>query len=653
MKKTVNSIRVAVDNWLNEERFNKLLEILKKYPGEIGQVALFTQNYHTPMPLEVAKEYAEIMKVRMQKIREAGFSAGINVLCTIGHHNENLENCYCDDSYRMTNIKGDVCEGSYCMRDPRFWENYVKPVYRLFAKAEPEFIWIDDDVRCDHFPIGRGCFCDGCIAKFNEKYGYNYTRETLREEFNARNITLRKQWLKHNGGGAVELVEYIGKTVREVSPNIILGFMTCPRYFENYDFKTVAEALSENGKYQIMWRPGGGVYTDYCMQDFLNKLHDIGMQNANLPDYVISVQSEIENFPYQLIKKSPCFTAMEGLLYMTAGCTGTAFNILPSDTLEPIENCIPHLKAINDLSAEYKIFHEKLAGKKPAGISVFWKNDMQAYAYGEWVESYAGPCATEIFDFGLPECYRNDKGVCTVLDEFAVITLSDEELLEILSSGVYMDARALALINERGFGEYTGFSVGESIPVDAIEKYLPHSLNEGIAGNMRNCRQSFNFGPSFALYPSDKAAEPLCKLVDYSGKTLTECSMGLFENKLGGRVAIGGYFPFSMISAYSKALQLIRVFTYISKNKIPAYIDGYFRIKSTAFTDGEKMCVTLFNPSPDTVSEIPVNLLTDKGSITCYSGDKAEKLSVTNTAGDYQKFIIPKIGPYKIILIEI
>ncbi len=653
MKKAINSIRVGVDNWLYEERFNKLINILKEYPGEIGQVALLTQNYHTPMPIEQAAEYAGILKMRMKTIREAGLAAGINILCTIGHHNENLDNCYDDDTHRITNIKGEICRGSHCMRDTRYWENYVKPVYRLFAEAEPEFIWIDDDVRCDHMPVGRGCFCDACIKSFNEKYGYDYTRESLREKLNATDIMLRKQWLEHNGSAVAAILECIGKTVREVSPDIILGFMTCPRFFENYDFRAAADALSENGRYEIMWRPGGGVYTDYSMEDFFSKLRDIGMQNANLPEYVISVQSEIENFPYQLIKKSPFFTATEGLLYMTAGCTGTSFNILPGETREPIENCIPHLAAINNAAEEFKILNKKLEGMKPVGIGNAWKKDMQAYTYGEWTESYPDVCVTELFNFGLPECYSSDNSVCTVLNSFTASALSDSEILKVLSKGVYMDAQALSLINRRGFSEYTGFEAGESCPQDAIEKYLPVPFNGGISGGIRNCRQAFNFGPSFSLIPADKASIPLCKLVDYADKTLAECSMGLFENKLGGRVAVGGYYPFTWISDYNKALQLIKVFTYISRNTLPAYIDGYFRIKNTPFVKGDKICVTLFNPSPDTLFEIPVNILTVKNCAVSYNGNNKEILTASGNYENYRRFTVPSISPYKIVLIEL
>ena len=80
----------------------------------------------------------------------------------------------------------------------------------------------------------------------------------------------------------------------------------------------------------------------------------MGRQNAYLPDYVTVIQSEIENFPYQLLKKTPKSTALEAAMSMTVGCTGAAFNILPSETGESLDTIVPHLRAINRLTAFYK-----------------------------------------------------------------------------------------------------------------------------------------------------------------------------------------------------------------------------------------------------------------------------------------------------------
>ena len=50
--KHLHSVRVAIENWEREERFEHLLRILEQYPCGITQVDLFTACTHTPMQLD-------------------------------------------------------------------------------------------------------------------------------------------------------------------------------------------------------------------------------------------------------------------------------------------------------------------------------------------------------------------------------------------------------------------------------------------------------------------------------------------------------------------------------------------------------------------------------------------------------------------------
>ena len=76
----------------------------------------------------------------------------------------------------MTDIEGSVCRGTFCPNDPRF-QQYVRELYRLAAAANPDYIWVDDDVRlAGHMPVGLTCFCDHCLAIFEKESGTKYTR---------------------------------------------------------------------------------------------------------------------------------------------------------------------------------------------------------------------------------------------------------------------------------------------------------------------------------------------------------------------------------------------------------------------------------------------------------------------------------------------
>lgn len=661
-EKHLHMIRVAIENWESEERFEHLLRLLEQYPCGITQVALFTACTHSPMQLEELSRRVKILQARLERLQRTGLSGGINHLPTIGHHCEDLDVGLGNRYTYMTNIEGEVCLGCYCMRDPDFLEEYVAPSYAMLAEAKPEFIWIDDDIRYYHMPVGNGCFCDRCIEAFNQRVGGNYTRETLRQALNRQDVALRKAWLDHNSEAITNLFRVIEKAVRGIDPSIKLGFMTGERYNEGYQFKEYADALSDGGKYEVFWRPGGGVYTDYSYEETLEKQQQMGRQNAYLPDYVTVIQSEIENFPYQLLKKTPKSTALEAAMSMTVGCTGAAFNILPSETGESLDTIVPHLRAINRLTAFYKKTQDLLAGLTPEGIHTGWHIDSQAAVpEGEFSDLYGGMYGSynrELFYFGLPECYRWDKARAVTLTGTAAAVLDDRQIAQMLSGGVYMDAPALEYLRKRGFADQLGFCVDREIPVDAREVYTEHALNEGFVGGLRNCRQAFYFGDSFVFTPQAEACQSICALVDYHGRRWGDCSCGIYENDLGGRVCAAGYYPHSWICDYQKTIQLKRLFVWLSRGTLPSFVESYHRVRNITLTGNGRTCVTLFNCSNDDLDKLLIAVRTEKQTAqlhTMFDGVKTlwacrSEVLCGNT---YQYFEIDRIAAYEGVIVEI
>ena len=110
MEKLLHSIRIGGDYVVKDELFEEFLKSIETYPCGIQQVAMFlTPSYHTPTKLEDFIEYLPLYEKRLQQLRDKGYSAGLDILATIGHHEENLPFCYADDSYCMTDLDGNVC----------------------------------------------------------------------------------------------------------------------------------------------------------------------------------------------------------------------------------------------------------------------------------------------------------------------------------------------------------------------------------------------------------------------------------------------------------------------------------------------------------------------------------------------------------------
>ena len=657
-EKAYISFRIGVPLWSSEKRCGELFDLFDKYKGVTSEITFFTCATHAPLPLDVFRERADILKDRMEEARKRGYKAGINILTTIGHHNENLENSLKGNYTYMTNINGEVSHGSFCPNDDNMRE-YIRTIYQLTAKANPDYIWIDDDVRFGHMPIGLGCFCDNCLKVFEKESGKSYTRERLQEAFNEGlamdKLKVRESWLQHNRNTIARLFTLIEKTVHDINPAMPLGFMTGDRFFEGYDFDNWAKILSGPNNVEVMWRPGGGYYNDVNTGELVGKSHDIGRQVSVLPAELVTIESEIECFPYQRMKKAANIVALEASSHIASGCTGAAFNVLsqydePLDEYEPLLARLQEARPFFDLMA-------RLLGRTPiTGVQTFWNKSSFITGNlegGNWLNSGNPLVSHDLYNIGLPACYSGKEAQVTLLGKGNIFALSKEEILKLLSGGVYMDAEALQQLNDMGYGELTGFEVVKSEDKDRIEKFTNNSLNGEYGGRERDNRQSFWKSMAYTLRSTGGNAQVLTGLIDYTGKEVSSCTMGVFENKSGGRICVSGYYPWTFMENLSKSSQMKSVFRWLSRDNLIGYISSFHRINLwIREPQNGKVTLAFTNSSFDPAKDIVMMLRTENMSIKVYDMEcKESVIRSSGVDGPYQKFIIPYVDPWQIRLV--
>jgi hypothetical protein len=653
------SFRIGIPQSISESRSKALFDLFEKYKGVTDEITFFTSATHPPVPLDVFKQRMAVLQQRMNKSREYGYKTGINILSTIGHHNENLDNSLKGNYTPMTDIDGKTCSGSFCPNDEHLRE-YIRAIYAVTAKANPDYIWIDDDVRlAGHMPLYLTCFCNNCLGIFEKETGKKYTRESLKKLMNEGpvedKLKLREALLQHNRNSISRLFTLIEKTVHEINPGMPLGFMTGDRFFEGYDFDNWAKILEGPGKSPVMWRPGGGYYLDTNTGELAGKSHDIGRQVSLLPEEILSIQSEIENFPYQRLKKAANIVVLEACSHIAAGCTGAAFNVLsmydePLDEYEPLVACLYKARPFFDLMVRY-------LGRSPnTGVQTFWNKNCFAAGNltgGDWFTSAAPVVRHELYDIGLPACYSNNHARVTILGKDDVFALSKEEIEKLLSCGVYMDAESLKQLNDLGYGELTGFKIVQSENRDRIEKFTRNPLNESYAGRERDNRQSFWNSPAFTLQKTNDKAQTLTSLINYTGNEVSSCTMGIFENRLGGRICIEGYYPWTFMQNLSKSAQMKSVFRWLSKETLPGYIASFHKINLwIREPKQDKIALAFSNSSFDPAREVILMLKTKSSTIRLFDMECRETVIRSNgTDGPYQKFIIPFVDPWQMRLV--
>jgi hypothetical protein len=658
IEKASISFRIGVPIWISEKRCNELFDLFDNYKGITDEITFFTCATHAPLPLDVFRERTKILKERMEQARKRGYKAGINILTTIGHHNENLENSLKGDYTYMTNINGEVCYGSFCPNDENMRE-YIKDIYQLTVRANPDYIWIDDDVRFGHMPIGLGCFCDNCLKIFEKETGIGYTRESLKKALNEGRVEdklkLREAWLQHNRNTIARLFTLIEKTVHEINPGMPLGFMTGDRFYEGYDFDNWARILAGPNHAPVMWRPGGGFYYDVNTNELVGKSHDIGRQVSVLPPEVISIQSEIECFPYQRLKKAANIVVLEASSHIASGCTGAAFNVL-SQYDEPLDEFVPLVVRLAEARPFFDLMARSLKRSSITGVHTFWNKSSFItgnLAEGNWLSSGNPLAGHDLYNIGLPACYSGKGAQVTILGKDNIFALSKEEIKKLLSGGIYMDAETLQQLNHMGFGELTGFEVVNSENKDRIEKFTNHPLNGEFSGRERDNRQSFWKSLAYTLRRTNENAQVLTGLIDYTGKEVSSCTMGVFENASGGRICVSGYYPWTFMENLSKSSQMKNVFRWLSKDNLAGYIASFQKINLwIREPQNGKISLAFTNSSFDPAKEVILMLRTENKSIKVYDMECSEAIiQSSGTDGPYEKFVIPYVDPWQIRLV--
>ncbi|MBN1345076.1 MAG: hypothetical protein JXQ73_20445 [Phycisphaerae bacterium] len=657
------SFRIGVPLWRSDECFDNLVRLFEKNKGVTDEITFFTSESHPPLPLAEIQARAKILTQRMAALRKLGYRSGINILATIGHHNENLANSLAEPYTRMTDIDGRTCQGSFCPNDDGL-RDYAKRVYEALASANPDYIWIDDDVRLfGHMPIRCGCFCDHCLAIFEKETGVRYTRASLADAFNTgpvpKKLEVRRAWLRHNRDTINRLFQLIEQTVHAVKPDMPLGFMTGDRFFEGYDFDRWAETLAGPRKTEVMWRPGGGAYTDSWLDAIAQKAHQVGRQTAFLPESVRSIQSELESFPYQRLKKSAHATALEACSYIAGGCTGTAFNVL-SQYGEPLDEFEPLVARLRQARPFLDRLARAFGRTRPVGLYSGWNKDSFAAKNvdgGDWLGG--GVPGTheidEILVTGVPAAYSLRNAPVTALTGEAVFAFDEADLRKILASGVYMDPQALQRLNAMKLGELTGFDVENVMHDDCIEQFVGHPLNASFSGRYRNGRQSFWKCPAYALKRTNPKAEALSRIVDYTYKQVAPCCVGVFENSLGGRVCVAGYYPWEQVQNLSKSAQIKSVMRWLSKDRLPAYVASFHRANLWARPTGQgRWAIALTNAYLDPAEGLTLAVLTDQPELSVVDMQcRQAKVRATAAAGPYKTFTLPTIPPWEMRLVTV
>ncbi len=658
MINNTHSLRVHYRTWSHAERCREQLDLLREFRGTIDEVAFFTGDTHPPLPLVEVRRRAALLSQILPEFRALGLRVGINHLATIGHLDENPENSLNEPWQHLVDLSGAVSASCYCAADPAV-QTYIRGCYAALAAAAPEFIWIDDDVRLESHPktVAFACFCPRCMEEFAAETGAAWTRERLLAAFKD-NLDLRRHWLEHSRRYVTRILQLARTAVDSVLPDICLGFMTGEISYSGYGYEAWREALAGPQRLEVKFRPGGGCYTDEHPLALLGKCHSVGRQNAFVPAAVTDIQYEHENFPYLVLNKSRAAYTAEIAGAIAAGCTGVALNTLGISG-DPIEEYRPYFETVRDARPFFDELVATVGRSSCEGIwPAFGLDHVAALGpAGVWPGpgSWGGDfhVLNELFTLGLPAAYTRSGASVTILTGDTVHEWSTPQLQEMFAGGVILDGAALQRLMELGLADLVGWEIAGTREKDTIERFTADPLNGRFAGWHRDCRPSFWTQPTHLLRPTAPTARPLAQCQDFT-PTDHGCCGGVFENCLGGRVVVFGYFPWNMLGNLAKTTQLRNVTRWLSRDRLSAYVESYHRIALWCRRDAAgRPAFVLINASIDPAEGVvlkardiagPCQTLDMRGGRTTLPAEDAD--------GPYRPLRLPPLPPWRALLVH-
>ena len=595
---------------------NEFISVVKANPGSCDEVWM-TTAYGYPK-LERHREIAEYQKIIADMFRENGIRVSLQIANTLGHGSfmvsRDCSGLVYDGSDAETMIGPDGVESGlcFCWNGKSFTE-YCKKIMEYYAAIKPYCVWIDDDLRArNHKPVEHGCFCDGCIAGFNEKHGTSYTREELVRAINRTDIAAREKWTEYVRDGLSGFTHTLVSEFVKYSPDTAFALQNGANgNYTGYGFDFLLDPMYKVTGKKPGYRGGGSAYGDNDPSAFITKARSVEYQSTLLPDYVEDIRPEIECLPDVAYGKSANGIAFESDLYFAYGATAMSFAMLRRQ-YEP-------------LAAYHSREFAKIARRRPYQARLAECNRRTKASGVEYMLSenaHLRPQTDDEPDFSyvdrncfvggfepvnaIPLTYRSgDKNKVYQLTERAVTSLPDEEIKLLLTRPVFTDGKCISMLMEKGYDDF-GIEVHAVSTTALHEHFLPCEINEKLWGD--RWEQNYYDHDGYAFFPKNDKVVPLSEYVGANpmieelfperDKYKFGLAAVIVTTTGGGKWAIFGNNPWTYKISFDRRNQILGAIDYISdKRSVKAILTDPLKaiVRPRVTKDDKTAAVSLVN----------------------------------------------------------
>ena len=624
---------------LDEEHIDEFCEdIERQIKDGIATAPLFSMTL-TPEGdpvIDKAAMYCDVYKKYKAKLDVKGLPSGVLIQASIGHGSRKLDRPSPLPKY-IALVSGS--EREICCPYGEGFRKYIKKAAATIAAANPVHIMLDDDFRL-MARDQRGCACPMHMKRFNELSGENFTREQLYAAMQKEDETAARYkeiFIKTQIESLIECAKEIRAGIDSVDPALPGSYCLCGNSAEAaYE---IASIMAGKGN-PVTVRVNNGNYFATDHRAFSHIMYRAASQIKALSGKPDIILAETDTFPQNRYSTSAAalhahfvFTILEGASgakqWITRLCTDVS-------AYEPKSG-----EAYRRKLAKYSKFYESLIelsrdltwiGCKipvsPRPAYVLTPADSEASSKG-W--------HCRVLDrFGVPMHFSSEGEGVYFFDSRADKYFTDEEMIEILSGKVVLDAKAAESIIERGLGKYLG------VELKAREEGAPNASGE-IMYPKGLCRSQYLVREMRVAAEDVKVYSDVYHLREGKYKDIMFPGVTSYKNELGGTVVVFsgessfGYHVLSPLGFYSESRknQIVQILTDL--DCLPVYYpdDAEVLMKAARMQDGGLMCAIL-DMSLDPIDQLPLVIRRDVKEIKRLASDGTyENVSFTRDGDLY------------------
>ena len=315
---------------------------------------------------------------------------------------------------------GKMTWGCLCPRNPKVLQIEEEQAELLVRVGGLRSFWLDDDLRlgyCKH--KAEGCWCDRCVKALNEKAGTKMSREEWVKRLSDTSLEkdpLRAVWSEFKGESLALFAAAARRGAKRANPKVRMALqaISSDSIHSGFDYRPILSALSDGFREPVGIRAGHGCWQEEEMRgEMLQKLLGVAREAERCrryPGWKGTITYEEENYPRNLLRKTPESTVREAALAVAAGCDAVSVYFYNASYMEPLEYYEDFARTL----AEWRPYLERLAsvvrqthlggiaGKPDPDLMLGRANTIPALQKNEDGLARRDRCDTALAQIGIP-----------------------------------------------------------------------------------------------------------------------------------------------------------------------------------------------------------------------------------------------------------